>query len=132
MPINRREFLRLAGGTTIAVGLGGAMAGYAAVLEPNNLVVERKQVCLPRLPNAFDGFRIVLLTDLHLHPFTTSRLVRRTVEMSNALKPHLVLLGGDFVCSDAEAVFELASILEGRDGKHVLFVVFGNQVQHEG
>ena len=132
MPINRREFLRLAGGTTIAVGLGGAMAGYAAVLEPNNLVVERKQIRLPRLPNAFDGFRIVLLTDLHLHPFTTTGLIRRTVEISNGLKPDLVLLGGDFVCGFAEAARELGPILEGLDAKHGVFAVLGNYDHYRG
>ena len=132
MPINRREFLRLAGGTTIAVGLGGAMAGYAAVLEPNNLVVERKQIRLPRLPNAFDGFRIVLLTDLHLHPLTTAGLIRRTVEISNGLKPNLVLLGGDFVCASAEAAWELGPILEGLDAKHGVFAVLGNYDHFRG
>jgi uncharacterized protein len=110
----------------MASGLGGAAAGYAAVFEPNNVIVERKQVQLPNLPNAFDGFRIVLLTDLHLHPFTTTELIRRTVEISNALKPDLVLLGGDFVCGSAEAVLELAPILERLDTKHGLFAVLGN------
>ena len=132
MPINRREFLQLAGGTTIAVGLGGAMAGYAAVLEPNNLVVERKQIRLLRLPNAFDGFRIVLLTDLHLHPLTTAGLIRRTVEISNGLKPDLVLLGGDFVCGFAEAARELGPILEGLDAKHGVFAVLGNYDHFRG
>jgi uncharacterized protein len=89
MFINRRAFLRLAGGATMAAG--GAIAGYAIAFEPNNLILERKQVRLPKLPNAFDGFRIVLLTDLHPHP---SNLVPWTVEISNALKPDLVLLGG--------------------------------------
>jgi predicted MPP superfamily phosphohydrolase len=132
MPINRREFLQLAGGTAIAVGLGGAMAGYAAVLEPNDLVVERRQIRLPRLPNAFDGFRIVLLTDFHLHPFTTAGLIRRTVEISNGLKPDLVLLGGDFVCAFAEAAQELGPILEGLDAKHGVFAVLGNYDHFRG
>jgi predicted MPP superfamily phosphohydrolase len=132
MPINRRTFLRLAGGTAIAAGLGGAVAVDAAAVEPNNVIVERKQVRLPNLPNAFDGFRIVLLTDLHLHPFTTTELIRRTVEISNALKPDLVLLGGDFVCGSAEAVLELAPILERLDAKHGLFAVLGNYDYYRG
>jgi uncharacterized protein len=132
MPINRRAFLRLAVGATIATGLGGAMAGYAAAFEPNNLVLERKQVRLPKLPNAFDGFRIVLLADLHLHPFTTADLIRRTVKISNALKPDLVLLGGDFVCGFAEAAFELGPILESLDAKHGVFAVLGNYDHYRG
>jgi predicted MPP superfamily phosphohydrolase len=116
----------------MAAGLGGAIAGYAMAFEPNNLILERKQVRLPKLPNPFDGFRIVLLTDLHLHPFTTTNLIRRTVEISNALKPDLVLLGGDFVCSYAAAAFELAPILERLDAKHGVFAVLGNHDHHRG
>jgi uncharacterized protein len=132
MPINRRAFLRLAGGATMAAGLGGAIAGYAMASEPDNLVLERKQVRLPKLPDAFDGFRIVLLADLHLYPFTTTDLIWRTVEISNALKPDLVLLGGDFVCGFAEAAFELAPILERLDAKHGLFAVLGNHDHYQG
>jgi predicted MPP superfamily phosphohydrolase len=132
MPINRRAFLQLAAGATMAAGLGVAIAGYATACKPNNLILERKQVRLPNLPNAFDGFRIVLLADLHLHPFTTANLIRRTVEISNALKPDLVLLGGDFVCSYAEAAFELAPILERLDAKHGVFAVLGNHDHHRG
>jgi hypothetical protein len=54
--MNRREFSRLAVGTTLAAGLGSAIAHYAVALEPNNLILERKQVGLPNLPNAFDAF----------------------------------------------------------------------------
>jgi len=93
------------------------MVAYAAGLEPNDLVLERKTVKLLKLPNAFDGFRIVLLTDLHLHPFTSANLIGRTVEITNSLKPNLVLLGGDYVCGFAEAAFELGPILEGIDAK---------------
>jgi predicted MPP superfamily phosphohydrolase len=132
MSIERRAFLRLAGGTAIAAGLGGGIAEYAARFEPNNLKVERKQVRLPKLPSGFDGFRIVFLTDLHLHPFTTTELIRRTVEISNALRPDLVLLGGDFVCGFAEAALELAPILARLDAKHGLFAVLGNYDYYRG
>lgn len=132
MPINRRAFLRLASSAAIATGLGGAITSYAAAFEPNELVLERKQVRLPMLPNAFDGFRIVLLTDLHLHPFTPAKLISRTVEISNRLKPDLVLLGGDFVCGFAEAAFELGPILERLDAKHGVFAVLGNYDHYRG
>ena len=95
-------------------------------------MLERKTAKLLRLPNAFDGFRIVLLTDLHLHPFTSANLIRRTVEISNSLKPDLVLLGGDYVCGFAEAAFELGPILESLEAKHGLFAVLGNHDHFRG
>ena len=132
MHINRRTFLRLAGGAAITTGLGGTIVGYAAEFEPNNLVLERKQVRLPLLPSAFDGFRIVLLTDFHLHPFTAAGFIRHIVEVSNSLKPDLVLLGGDFVCGSAEAAFELGPILESLDARHGVFAVLGNYDHYRG
>jgi uncharacterized protein len=133
MSITRRAFLRFTtGAATLATSLGGAMVGYAAGFEPNDLVLERKTVKLLKLPDAFDGFRIVLLTDLHLHPFTSANLIRRAVEISNSLKPDLVLLGGDYVCGFAEAAFELGPILESLDAKHGLFAVLGNYDHFRG
>jgi predicted MPP superfamily phosphohydrolase len=133
MSITRRVFLRFtAGAATLATGLGKAIVGYAAGFEPNDLVLERKTVKLLKLPNAFDGFRIVLLTDLHLHPFTSANLIRRTVEISNSLKPDLVLLGGDYVCGFAEAALELGPILESLDAKHGPFAVLGNHDHFRG
>ena len=108
------------------------MVGYGAGSEPNDLVLERKTVKLSKLPNAFDGFRIVLLTDLHLHPFTSADLIRQTVEISNSLKPDLVLLGGDYVCGFAEAALELGPILESLDAKHGVFAVLGNHDHFRG
>jgi len=120
------------GAATLATRLGGAVVGYTAGFGLDDLVLERKTVKLLKLPNAFDGFRIVLLTDLHLHPFTSANLIRRTVEISNSLKPDLVLLGGDYVCGFAEAAFELGPILESLDAKHGLFAVLGNQDHFRG
>ena len=76
MSITRRALLRFrVGAATLATGLGGAMVGYVAGFEPDDLVLERRTVKLPNLPSAFDGFRIVLLTDLHLHPFTSANVI---------------------------------------------------------
>ena len=51
----------------------------------------------PDLPAAFDGTRIVLVTDIHRGPFFSEERVGRLVDRVNALEPDLVLLGGDYV-----------------------------------
>jgi hypothetical protein len=64
--------------------------------------------------------------------FERNNLIRRTMEISNALKPDLVLLRGDFVCGFAEAALELAPILERLDAKHGVFAVLGNHDHYRG
>ena len=49
------------------------------------------------LPAAFDGMRIVQLSDIHLDEFTEPFLLRHAIEQINRLQPDAVLLTGDFV-----------------------------------
>lgn len=85
--------------------------GLAYAVEPRNVVLERVAVTVPGLPPHLDGFRIGLLTDLHMGPFTTAPEVRALAGMLAAEKPDLCLLGGDFV-SAREAADGLDEALE--------------------
>ena len=124
--MNRRRFLRLAG-VLAGSALGGMVAGaYANQIEPRHLVLERRTIRLPRLTPALDGFRIALMSDHHLFPFTPRELVESAAEQTNALRPDLILLGGDFVCTDVESIRELAPILGRLNAKYGVFAILGN------
>jgi predicted MPP superfamily phosphohydrolase len=88
--------------------------------------VERRVILLPHVSTALDGFRMVLMSDHHLFPFTPRELLERAVEQANALRPDLVLLGGDYVYTDAESIRELAPILGRLNAKYGVFAVQGN------
>lgn len=75
----------LACGTAVAALLGGAR-------EPR--VVEER-VALEGLPAAFEGYRIVQLSDLHIGPTLHEPWLARVVRRVNALSPDLVVLTGD-------------------------------------
>jgi len=92
--MNRRKFLKLALGSAAcasAIGLG-----YARV-EAGWLRVERQTITVPRLPLPFAGKKIALLADPHHGPFTSLEQIKLIVETTNALKPDLVALAGDYV-----------------------------------
>jgi uncharacterized protein len=92
---SRRRFLRRLSGTAL-LGIGGT-AAYGAAIEPNQPRVERVTVRVPKLPAAFDGFRIAQLSDLHVQvSFAASRL-RPAVDLLRAEKPDLIALTGDYV-----------------------------------
>ncbi len=56
------------------------------------------KMVFPNLPKAFDGLRIVQISDLHLGSFGTNREpLKEAVELINAENPDLVLFTGDLV-----------------------------------
>ena len=57
-------------------------------------------VSSPRLPEAFDGYRIVQLSDLHAREFGEGN--RDLVEQVRALAPDLIALTGDYIESEAD------------------------------
>jgi uncharacterized protein len=91
----RRQFL-LAAALLSSVGIFGTAAD-ATMLEPRRLIVKHFEVRLRRIPARLDGFRIAQLSDLHYDPFYTAELADRAVNITNGLKPDLVVLTGDYV-----------------------------------
>src|SRR3954471_3946179 len=99
MPLlSRRSFLRTLAGS--AAGLVG-LRGYAFAIEPGFLLRVQPYALTP--PGWTPGLRlrIAVLADLHAGmPSMPMSRVRHIVEVTNALKPDLVLLLGDYSNSD--------------------------------
>ncbi|HSY40528.1 MAG TPA: metallophosphoesterase, partial [Polyangia bacterium] len=55
--------------------------------------------------------RIAHLTDLHVGRITPFEVQRTAVEMTNAERPDLVLLSGDFVCHSQLYLDQLAEVI---------------------
>ena len=73
-------------------GLLAAWGEYCAIMPPN---VKPVEIAVPDLPEAFDGFRIVYITDTHISKTSSPHYLRTVVERANAVHPDLILLGGD-------------------------------------
>lgn len=88
--------------------------------------IDRRTLPLPRLPRSFDGLTIAFLTDLHHGPFTELEFVRAVVRTILALRPDLILLGGDYSHRGRQYIrpcFEVLAALEAPLG---VYGVFGN------
>lgn len=64
--------------------------------------IHRLELAFPNLPQEAEGMTIALLTDLHADGITGPREIGRMVRLANALKPDLILLGGDLVDGTVE------------------------------
>ncbi|MFH0915713.1 MAG: metallophosphoesterase, partial [bacterium] len=94
--------------------------------ESYRIEVKQFTVTSPDVPAGFDGTRIVLLTDIHRAAFFSQSRVRELVERVNALKPDLVVLGGDYVYANTDyeaSCFAELALLEAPLGR---FAVLGN------
>jgi predicted MPP superfamily phosphohydrolase len=89
--ISRRRLLQ--------TGLIGAasVALYASEVERHWVEVTQTEARLGGLPEAFEGMRIVQLSDIHMDSFTEPYYLRQVIAQVNDLRPDLVFLTGDYV-----------------------------------
>lgn len=120
----RRRFVEQA---AVAVGaVPFVAAAYGLLYERLDVEVTRPRIALARLPRAFEGFRIVQLSDLHISPFMTADAIRRCVAIANGLEADLVALTGDYVADDAAAAREVVQALAGLRASSGVFGCLGN------
>jgi predicted MPP superfamily phosphohydrolase len=129
MSISRRKFL----GLSAAALAGGTLA--TSLYEPHETVVSQISLMLKRLPAAFDGIRIAQLSDLHFNSYMTVSHLDRVIELTNAQKPDIVMLTGDFVTAAprrrgviarAEQAWPCADVLRRIKSPLGCFAVLGN------
>lgn len=78
------------------------------------------------LPEAFDGFTIAQISDIHSGSFDNKEKVEYGVQMVNDLNPDAVFFTGDLVnnvAAEAEPWIETFNKLSGKNG---VFSIFGN------
>jgi len=95
--LSRRDFLRIlkyVGATTFASFAG---TYYTMEFEPSWLEVTQVNLPLVSLPKAFDGYRIVQISDIHIGGWMNRQKLERVVELAMAQSPDLILMTGDYV-----------------------------------
>ena len=80
----------------------------------------------PDVPPAFDGTRIVLLTDIHRSFFFSQERVGRLVDRVNEMAPDLVVLGGDYVYGSKDYEQSAFDELDRLTAPLGIFAVLGN------
>ena len=125
MGLSRRKFLTLSTGAVV-----GSIATTIGYLSANNEVgkpvFERVNISLKKLPSALEGLRIVWLSDFHLYPYTELDVLQRAAALAASLNPDVLVLGGDYVTREAEAVFELVPTLANLNARYGVFSIIGN------
>lgn len=88
-----KNFLRL-----IVYGGAVLLMLWAFWLEPSSLRVVEHELSLQRWPAQQNGLRIAVISDIHAGaPYMGEAKLHRIVEETNAARPDLILLAGDYV-----------------------------------
>lgn len=78
-----------------------SVAVWCMVVEPNRLVLRSVSLPIERIDNQFGPLKVVLISDLHTgSPWISLEKLREIVTITNAAKPDLILLAGDFVAEE--------------------------------
>ena len=122
--MDRRTFLKRVG----LAGLASATVGGAVYpfLEAKWCQLTRRTIQLPNLPAPFQGTTVAVLTDIHHGPFVPRAYVRHVVAMTNAMKPDIITLVGDYVHRHAHFIGPVMEELGKLRARLGCFSVYGN------
>ncbi len=109
-----------------------ALAGYAtyqAVKVPN---VKAVHLALKNLPSAFEGYRVVQLTDLHASTLFSGKWMQKVVQRTNQLNADLILFTGDVADGSVTKRFADVAPLAQLQAKQGRYAIPGNHEYYSG
>ncbi|MEU0398113.1 metallophosphoesterase [Streptomyces sp. NPDC006208] len=129
--VSRRLFVsRIVGGAAAVAAAGTVGLGTYGVLRGPR--VKRVTVPLAKLPRAAHGYRIAVVSDIHLGPILGRAHTQRIVDAINAVQPDLVAVVGDLVDGSVEDLGPAAEPLAQLRARHGSYFVTGNHEYFSG
>ncbi len=109
-----------------AVATSGGVGGVGLAQAVHLPEVVRVEVPIEGLPDAFDGYTIVQLSDVHVGPTIRGEDLRAIVEQANGLDADLAVVTGDLVDGYVEDLRDQVAPLAELTGRDGSFFVTGN------
>ena len=117
--VGRRKFI-----SQLAIGLAAipfAAFIYGIIQGKYNYKVIKYQLAFDDLPEAFDGYTITQISDIHSGSFTNKEKIQYGVDLINQQKSDIMLFTGDIVNNKADEMDDWIAVfdkLEAREGKY--------------
>ncbi len=120
----RRKFIRQVGLTLAAIPFTSML--YGITKGKYNFKVKSLKLNFENLPKAFDGFKIVQISDIHMGSFDSSEAIRDAVNMVNQQNPDVILFTGDLVNNDSREIVPFIEDFKVLKSKNGVYSVLGN------
>ncbi|MEO9570118.1 MAG: metallophosphoesterase [Polaribacter sp.] len=120
----RRKFI-----SQIALGLAAipfASFIYGIIQGKYNYKVLKYQLSFKDLPDAFDGYTITQISDIHSGSFTNKEKIQYGVDLINEQKSDLMLFTGDIVNNKADEMDNWIDVFDKLEAKEGKYSVLGN------
>jgi predicted MPP superfamily phosphohydrolase len=126
--MNRRSFLKKSGKMYLGLVAAGMMIGtYSFKVERFWYQIKEVQLKINNLPKAFEGWKIVQFSDVHLGFHYGVKEFQPVIRMINGLNPDIIFFTGDLIQignNEPEAAIPLLQSLKGIRGEK--WAVIGN------
>lgn len=118
--ITRRKFLNQVG--IVFAGIPFISLFYGITSGRFNFTVRNQRLIFPKLPDNFNGIKVVQISDFHIGSFFGYKdVVKEAIDLINRQEADLLLFTGDFVnnvANELEAFAKIVANLKAKSGKY--------------
>jgi len=120
----RRKFISQAAVAAAAVPFGSLF--YAMLKGKYNFKLHKQEIYFDDLPDAFDGFTITQISDIHSGSFDNAEAVQRGINLAKAQKSDLFVFTGDLVNGVSEEIVPYLKAFSELKAPFGQFSILGN------
>jgi predicted MPP superfamily phosphohydrolase len=120
----RRRFIRQTGLFLAAIPFSSMIYGVAK--GKYDFRINRIKLHFDNLPESFEGFRLVHISDIHSGSFDRRDAIRQGIELINNEKPDLICFTGDLVNNDSREIEPFIDDFKKLKAKHGVYSTLGN------
>lgn len=103
------------------------LMAYGFFFGWRHIIVRRATCASPLLPDAFDGYKVLQLSDIHIGTYLRNRkFIDKLVRMVNAQHADIVVFTGDLVNVSAEEVIPFQHALKQVQAPDGVYSIMGN------
>ena len=99
---------------------------YGIVQGKYNYKVLKYQLTFKDLPDAFDGYTITQISDIHSGSFTNKEKIKYGVDLINEQQSDLMLFTGDIVNNKADEMDDWIEVFDKLEAKEGKYAILGN------
>jgi predicted MPP superfamily phosphohydrolase len=122
--ISRAKFLSYGALSLAAIPLVSMI--YGMIKTAFDFTIRREKIILNNLPDAFNGLKIIQISDIHSGSFASGDAFKKAVEMINAEKPDVIFFTGDLVNDRSDEAEPFVEIWKDLKAEFGIYSTLGN------
>ncbi|HNW89331.1 MAG TPA: metallophosphoesterase [Bacteroidales bacterium] len=104
--------------------LGFCIDGF--VFEKTHLKIQKVELQFSKLPDAFEGFKIVQISDIHLGTFTDTKTIEKFIENIRQLSPDMLVMTGDMINVTEKELYPYYACFRSIKPPYGKYAILGN------